>query len=680
MEQKKEETPQSAIDSSSNDTDLSKATGPRSEEYPGRGKPVPRNQPFASAKLSGLSEHEGMVEGTVRIVPAFDDKWDKEEFADGPTTLEEQQKRLSIGFERSKNDLLVEFQATESELQKKGGEAGKSPSDIDQEIQTHKAIFESHLMITEDLYNKAQAFLSRSFISELPFTAEYAVYIVSKLAVATLQKQEEGSYAKARGGEIEDLRMSFQSNIVSPLAATPIPPGTILVGKRLSASHLKHALPKENILGFFTEEAAAHATDQAQTFGWAAITNVKGVTEKIKSGEIADGNHIFMDGDSGSIWLHTTSDWITEFYQEKGGRPATNTLVEIPSSYGLTRCREKPIQFSANILRPEELADIHKVWPSGAGAVGLFRTEEVITARHLEYSEEGQFRLYQPVVEASHRAAPIFRLIDWGGEKSETGNSQGNPELEDRGIRHSLLNEETRAVLRIQLRALLRASEQGPVAILVPMVTHAAELREFKKELSRARNELAEQSIFPPVEHISIGSMIETPAAVRGVQHILEEVQFVNIGSSDLTQYMLAASRGYTPDAKGEWTKQFGPHHPVVLEAIHDIIEAGHANGKQVHGCGKMFSKDFFAPLAVGLNLDSISLPPRTASVVYEELARLDYVACQAFVGWAAQESRGNPVLVHDELERFHDCVSKGTLWEPPRAEPLEPEPLSIQV
>ncbi|MGA1192064.1 MAG: aldolase/citrate lyase family protein, partial [Bdellovibrionota bacterium] len=668
MEPKNQDTSQSAASKVAKDIDLKNATAPNSGEFPGRGKPVPRDRPFPSATLAGRPEHAGLVEGTIRILPAFDEKWDKEEFADYPTTLEEQQERLSIGFERTKDDLKIEYQETKLTLlsrNRTSSDVSENPADIDKEIRKHEEIFKMQLELAEAGHKEAQAFLSRCFSKEDPFTAEYAVY---RGLVLTEKKLEENKalHFKELGGEVQDLRMSFQSNIVSSLVCEPIPPGTILVGKRISSSHLKHALPKENIVGFITEQGAAHAKIQAATFGWAAITYVKGITDKIKTGEIADGNHIFMDGGSGSIWLNPTTAWITEFHQEQGERIPTNTLTEIQSSYALTRCREEAIHFSANINRPEELADIQKVWPDGSGDIGLFRTEEVIDARRLERNEEGQFRLYQPVLKASNKAAPIFRLIDWGGEKSDTGFSQGNPQLEDRGIRHSLLNEETRAVLRVQLRALLRASEQGPVAILAPMVTHAAELRELKNELHRARKELAERNIFPPVENVTIGAMIETPAAVRGIHPILKEVQFVNIGSEDLTQYLLAASRGFVPDTKGTWTKQFGPHHPIVLEAIYDIIHAvDRYSGKQVHGCGHMFSMETYAPLTVGLNVGSISLPPRTASEMYEEFGRLDYTACQAFVGWAMHESDGDPVLVHDELERFHECVKRGELWEP---------------
>jgi phosphoenolpyruvate-protein kinase (PTS system EI component) len=339
---------------------------------------------------------------------------------------------------------------------------------------------------------------------------------------------------------------------------------------------------------------------------------------------------------------------------------------------------------SANISRAEELENIEKVWPAGTGDVGLFRTEEVLTARRVVGEEEPQYEMYCQLVNAPHTDTPIIRLVDWGGEKTKTDYTHDGSQMRDRGIRHSLLNEKTREVLRVQLRALLRASEHGSVNILVPMVTDVEEIDEVYKELQRSREELAERGVFPPVENTSLGVMIEVGAAVDIIDDILLHVDFVNIGSGDLTQYSLAAERDFTAGSNPNWLKQFGPHHPSVLKKISEVVHAAKYANKKVHGCGDAFAHKRYAPILLGLDLDSISVPPTTAAGMYQEIAGLDYAVCKAFVGWAMFESGGRARAVFDELERFHECVKRGELWEPPKpkqtdSEPTQPEPIIIR-
>jgi len=211
-------------------------------------------------------------------------------------------------------------------------------------------------------------------------------------------------------------------------------------------------------------------------------------------------------------------------------------------------------------------------------------------------------------------------------------------------------------------------------------VVDVTDIKEVRKELQQARLELAERDVYPPVENVSIGAMIETPSAVFVIPIILKHVDFVNIGSGDLTQYTLVAERGFALDKEKSWEKRRSAHHPSVLIAMNQLIDSVHAHGKEVHGCGDMFSDPFYAPITVGLGLDSISVPPRGAYEMYQELSGLHYSDCQAFVGWAMLESDSDPKLVHDQLERFHDCIKKGLIWQPPESEPAQPEPLVIRV
>lgn len=637
--------------------------GPSSGEFPLAGKPIPRSIPWESATLTGTCKQEGLVEGTVRILD-MDWEWDEKEFADYPTSLEEQLKRLQLGHEQLSEQLNKNINARPA----------------------LRDILAPVLMQLKEFCENAESYLIRHFDEKNPHTAESAVSKMVMPWAARLEKMDELSW-KEKGEEGLCYMMFLQRSIANPgapLPYAPIPPGTILVADTMSAIHLSNVVPHENIVGFMSGGSAGHASQEATSYGWVGISNVEGLKKKIMTGELANGTHVYMDGGkAASIWLNPLPEWVEEFHQLKSERLPENILQRIPSQYAVTRCG-RPVLMSANISRTEELVNIEKVWPAGTGDVGLFRSENVLTSDKIVDQEEPQYEMYRQIVNAPHTATPIIRLVDWGGEKTKTEYTTDGSQMRDRGIRHSLLNEKTREVLRVQLRALLRASEDGPVNILVPMVTDVEEIDEVYKELQRSRQELAERGVFPPVENTSLGVMIEVGAAVGIIHDILQHVDFVNIGSGDLTQYTLAAERDFTCGGDPNYIKRFGSHHPAVINHMYEIIDAAHTHGKKVHGCGEAFAIKEYAPIVVGLDLDSISVPPNQAAGMYQEIAGLDYAACMAFVGWAKFESGGRARAVYDELERFHECVKRGELWEPPTpkqtdSEQTRPEPIVIR-
>ncbi|MCB0328502.1 MAG: hypothetical protein KDD70_02530, partial [Bdellovibrionales bacterium] len=233
---------------------------------------------------------------------------------------------------------------------------------------------------------------------------------------------------------------------------------------------------------------------------------------------------------------------------------------------------------------------------------------------------------------------------------------------------HSLRNEQTKAEFRVQLRALLRAAVDGPVEILIPMVADASHMRGVRKQLDLAKEELVRDGKNFRSAQVKVGAMIETGSAVWGIDDILKLSDFVSVGTSDLTQYILGKERGYNPDpGRDDFPKQFGPHHPSVLKALDHVVRKCRKAGVEVAACGAMTDHQYYVPLLVGLGFPTVSVSPRGASTFRDEIAGLDYKVCKALVQWAKNRSGGDPAAVYEQLEAFFTSLREDEAYRVPR-------------
>ena len=216
--------------------------------------------------------------------------------------------------------------------------------------------------------------------------------------------------------------------------------------------------------------------------------------------------------------------------------------------------------------------------------------------------EEEQFAVYRNTIRAASPHATAFRLIDLGGDKLlPMAHREHNPSLGWRGIRILLDRPE---VLRVQLRALLRAAAEGPVRLLLPMVSALDEIRRVREHLAAAAASLRRDGL----EHapaVPVGIMVEVPAVAILIERFAAEVDFLSIGSNDLTQFTLAVDRGNDLVAD-----RYRELHPAVLRLIRQTAEAGARHGIPVSLCGEMASNPRAAPLLVGLGLSELSASP----------------------------------------------------------------------
>ena len=252
-----------------------------------------------------------------------------------------------------------------------------------------------------------------------------------------------------------------------------------------------------------------------------------------------------------------------------------------------------------------DVAEAIRAATVGADGIGLLRTELLFMDRAAAPSEDEQLSVYRAIVQAlGPERSIIIRTLDVGGDKPLAYlplPREDNPFLGLRGLRVGLDRPD---ILRTQLRAILRASDSGAVAVMFPMVTTLGELREARAMLDEAGRELG-------VAPVPVGIMVEVPSAALLAPAFAREVDFFSIGSNDLTQYTLAMDRGHPKLAP-----RVDALHPAVLRLIDLTVRAAHDQGKWVGVCGGMAGEAQAVPILIGLGVDELSVSvPAVASV-----------------------------------------------------------------
>lgn len=378
--------------------------------------------------------------------------------------------------------------------------------------------------------------------------------------------------------------------------------GTILVMENLRPADAALLSPAR-LAGVVTEEGGTdgHTAVMLRALGIPAVLGAPGVTEGIKSGDL-----LVLDGGTGSVTVH----------------PAAATLAAAKrSSAAFARERQKlaqlrrlaaetvdgqAVELLANLEVPLELPLIAQ---AGVEGIGLFRSEFMFMNREVLPDEDEQTEVYGTAIEAMEGDPVTIRVLDWGGEKEiEALQARGimggisgvNPALGLRGIRVLLRHPD---LLETQLAAILRASQRGPVNVLLPMVTAVEEVRATRELLQKVARRLKRRGEELPARMPPLGIMIETPAAALSADALALEADFFAIGTNDLTMYALAADRG---DA--EVASLYDPLHPGMLRLIQFTVEASLRLRKPVSVCGEMAANPKLTPLLLGLGLRALSM------------------------------------------------------------------------
>jgi phosphotransferase system enzyme I (PtsI) len=449
---------------------------------------------------------------------------------------------------------------------------------------------------------------------------------------------------RERVGDLVDVHIRVLSILLDLGDHDPVdvPKGAcaILVTHDLTPS-LTVQLDRDAIAAIATDAGTntSHIAILARSLGLPAVVGLRDATVRLKGGE-----HAVLDGAAGTLTIQPDAREVEEFRtRARLEEQETTELLQLASLESVTRDGVH-LTLRANVDLPEE-AELAA--HSGAEGVGLMRTEFLVVGRASMPDEEEQYRAYSRVVDAFDGRPVVIRTYDIGGDKLPVGGypAEANPFLGWRAIRMCLDEPE---LFRTQLRALLRAALHGDVRIMLPLIVSVDEVREARALLAQAADELRERGV-PFREAISLGMMVETPAAALAADTFRGEVDFFSIGTNDLVQYTLAVDRG-----NAQLAPRFTPLHPAVLGLIAHVVRIGKQLGIEVAVCGEMASQPVMAFALLGLGLRQLSVGPRSVLAVKRIVRGVDAAQAEAAatLALAAPTAAEAERILHEALDR----------------------------
>jgi phosphotransferase system enzyme I (PtsI) len=484
-------------------------------------------------------------------------------------------------------------------------------------------IFEAHLLMLEDRMLVDEVIRS---IREQKVNAEHAFHAVSERYTAALAGVND-EYLRERADDMRDLTARVLDNLLDVRDESDLRHITepcILVSRDLSPSTTAQ-LDKKMVLGFATDIGGktSHTAIMARSMGIPAVVGLKNASEEFDTGDYA-----LLDGYNGTIIANPTDQTLFEYGQLARSKASLEEkLHEIQGQPAVT-LDGKFIHLSANIEDPNDTKAVVK---HGAEGVGLFRTEFLFISRASLPGEEEQHKVYQQVAAALKPNPVIIRTLDLGGDKFASHLQlapEMNPFLGWRAIRFCLAQPE---MFRAQLRAILRASAEGNVKMMYPMISGLDELNQANALVEKCKTELRAEKI-PFDEKMEIGAMIEIPSAALIADSLAQRVKFFSIGSNDLIQYTLAADR-----TNEKVSHLYEPTHPAIIRLIKMTVDAAHQHGIWAGVCGEIAGDPALTPLLIGLGVDELSAAPPVVPQIKYIVRRLKLTEAQALAEFALQ-------------------------------------------
>lgn len=485
------------------------------------------------------------------------------------------------------------------------------------------AIFEGHLMILEDEE------LEEEIIDYLRSQKVNASVAASKIIDQQVEMLSEidDEYLKERAGDIRDIGNRLIKNILGMhiVDLGDIAEESILVAYDLTPSETAQ-LNLEKVLGFITDIGGrtSHTSIMARSLELPAIVGTNDVTARVNTGD-----YLILDAVNNRVYVNPTQAEIDELKTLEAKLAEEKAeLAKLKDLPAVTLDGHK-VEVVANIGTIRDCEGAHR---NGAEGVGLYRTEFLFMDRDQLPSEEEQFIAYKEVVEAMEGRLVVLRTMDIGGDKELPYLNlpkEMNPFLGWRAVRIAL---DRREILHAQLRAVLRASAFGKLAVMFPMIISVEEIRELKSVLETLKAELrAEGKAFD--ENIQVGVMVETPSAAVNAKFLAKEVDFFSIGTNDLTQYTLAVDRG-----NELISHLYNPMSPSVLGLIKQVIDASHAEGKWTGMCGELAGDDRATLLLLGMGLDEFSMSAISVPHIKKLIRHVNYQEVKALADEALQK------------------------------------------
>jgi len=456
----------------------------------------------------------------------------------------------------------------------------------------------------------------------------------------------EGDNVRSYGADLSDpWRLVLQQLISAEREAFVSGGERVVLAAAELTPHVATFLDRERILAVITETGGrfSHGAVLARSFGFPCVVGVPNLLSRLEQ-----GLRVIVDGDAGTVQLSPDQESIDHFLGRHSRRVARMETLEAQAELPAETTDGHVFETRVNIESVRDL-DVEGFEPGHTDGVGLLRTEFLYMERSQFPSEEEQYRLYRRVVEGFGGRPVTIRTLDIGGDKQlpyfKTPH-EVNPALGWRGLRISL---EWQDLLRVQLRAALRASEVGPVSLMLPMVTSRDEVRRVHGIFDEVRAQLLEQG-YDPRPEIPVGIMVEVPSALLTLPSILREVDFVSVGTNDLVQYLLACDRDNALVAR-----LYDPYHPAVLWALDSVARTCRAAGKPATVCGEMAGDYATSLMLLGMGFTGVSVSSYFVSQVKYAVRSTRLADAQELAqGLLAQDSSEE---IRDTLERLRNTL-----------------------
>lgn len=447
-----------------------------------------------------------------------------------------------------------------------------------------------------------------SIIQNEKVNAAYAVMTTRDEIISTFRNLEEPAI-KERLDNIREIseRLIGILGGISPridLGEEPV----IVVTESITPTELME-MDKEKILAIVTHHGSdiSHAAILAKTMNIPALVEIDTDTEW-------DGQLAIVDGYTGSLYIHPDEEIKKEYeIRRQADLEEREELLKLREKPDLTR-DGKRVEIYANI---GNMDDLNSVLYYGAAGIGLLRSEFQYLGRENYPRENELFHAYKKIAETMGNRLAVIRTADLGADKQAAYLNipdETNPIMGNRGIRLCL---DRKKMFKAQLRAIFRASAYGNLAIMFPMISSEEEMDEIEAMIKEVTRGLDEREI--PYKNIRTGIMIETPAAVMISRELARRVDFLSLGTNDLSQYTLAMDR-QNPLLR----KKYNDHHPAVLRMIKMVIDAGHAENKRVCICGELAADTALTEEFLRMGVDCLSVVPACILPVRRALRQVD--------------------------------------------------------
>lgn len=465
-------------------------------------------------------------------------------------------------------------------------------------------IFEVHqMMLEDDDYNDSV----KNIITSQGLNAEYAVATTGD-NFSTMFAAMDDEYFQARAVDVKDISERIINILMGIGEATVSDEPSIIVAEDLAPSETVQ-MDKSKLLGFVTRlgSSNSHTAILARTMNIPALIQVD-----IK--EEWNGKQAIIDGFSGKFIIEPEADVLEEYQKKQAEQQERRRLLAEQKGKPTVTKNGKAIKLFANI---GSVSDLQSVMENDAAGIGLFRSEFLYLESDAYPTEEEQFKAYKMVAETMAGKKVIIRTLDIGADKQVDYfelDKEENPAMGLRAIRICLTRPE---IFKTQLRALLRASAFGNIAVMYPMIISVEEVRKIKAIMEEVKAELDEAGI--PYGNVEQGIMIETPAAVILSDLLAKEVDFFSIGTNDLTQYTLAIDR-----QNAKLDEFYNPYHEAVLRMIQMVVENAHKAGIWAGICGELGADLELTDRFMEMGVDELSVSPTFIYPVRQKIREYD--------------------------------------------------------